>query len=268
MRSGLLAPVRRVNATFVAAIIALSGMTACGAQVINGRDPAPDAAPADTEIDAAPGDDAALPGPDAAMARCASRTVFLNFEGQALQQGPSDATMNRASWMQIAAGTAPKYLNGNGNRNATIQTIVDGVRAQLAQFPVTVVTTRPISRAYVMIVFGGQMNQVGSRYTGAVNTLDCEDVRPNDVAWISDSVAPTQVVINYAVGAIGFGLGLTATTDPSDCMCSWDNGCQPNGGAPCRLSAPIARDPNANQRCPTASPSQDEVATFRKAFCE
>jgi hypothetical protein len=260
----------RVIATIVVAIVACiaSGTTACGAQVINGRDPAPDAAPTDAEIDAAPGDDAALPSPDAAIARCASRTVFLNFDGQALQQGPSDATMNRASWMQVAAGTAPPYLNGNGNRNATIQTIVDGVRAQLAQFPVTVVTTRPISRAYVMIVFGGQMNQVGSRYTGAVNTLDCEDVRPNDVAWISDSVAPTQVVINYAVGAIGFGLGLTATTDPSDCMCSWDNGCQPNGGAPCRLSAPIARDPNANQRCPTASPSQDEVATFRKAFCE
>src|SRR6185436_11240202 len=99
------------------------------------------------------------PSTDAAMARCASRTVFLNFDGQALQQGPSDATMNRASWMQVAAGTAPRYLNGNGNRDATIQAIVNGVRAQLAQFPVTVVTTRPNSRSYVMIVFVGQMNQ-------------------------------------------------------------------------------------------------------------
>jgi len=252
----------------IAASVMIWLASACGAQVIDSRNHAPDAAPADTaEIDAA--DDAALPTTDAPNApRCASRTVFLNFDGQALQQGPSDATMNRASWMQMAAGTAPPYLNGNGNRNAAIQAIVDGVRAELAQFPVTVVTTRPISRAYVMIVFGGQMNQVGSRYTGAVNTLDCEDVRPNDVAWVSDSVAPTQLVINYAVGAIGFGLGLTATTDPNDCMCSWDNGCQPNGGAPCRLGAPIARDPNANQKCATASPSQDEVATFHKAFCE
>lgn len=240
----------------------------CGAQVIDGRTHAPDAAPADAaEIDAPP-DDADVVPIDAAAARCASRTVFLNFDGQALQKGPSDATTNSASWMQGNTGTAPPYLNGNGNRDATIQAIVNGVRSQLSQFPITVVTTRPNTRSYVMIVFGGQMGQVGSRYTGAVNTLDCDDLRPNDVAWVSDSVAPTQLAINYAVGAIGFGLGLTATTDSNDCMCSWDNQCQPNGNAPCRLGAPIARDPNAAQRCPTASPSQDEVATFHKAFCE
>jgi hypothetical protein len=252
----------------VAPVMALIA-AGCGAQVIEGRSQAPDAAPVDAgEIDAPP-DDADIVPIDSATARCTSRTVFLNFDGQALQQGPSDATTNSASWMTgRTTGTAPPYLNGNGARDATIQQIVNGVRVQLSQFPITVVTTRPTSRSYVMIVFGGQANQVGSRYSGAVNTLDCEDLRPNDVAWISDGVVPTQRVINYAVGAIGFGLGLTATTDPNDCMCSWDNGCQPNATAPCRLGAPIARDPNANQRCPTASPSQDEVAVFRKAFCE
>jgi hypothetical protein len=245
----------------------------CGAQVIDGRNHAPDATPPvdAAEIDAPP-DDAAIIPIDAAVARCASRTVFLNFDGQALQKGPSDATTNSASWMTGNTGTAPPYLNGNGARDATIQAIVNGVRAQLSAptfpVPITVVTTRPNSRSYVMIVFGGQMGQVGSNFSGAVNTLDCDDQRPNDVAWISDSVAPTQRVINYAIGAIGFGLGLTATNDPNDCMCSWANGCQPNAGAPCRLGAPIARDTGAAQKCPTASPSQDEVATFHKAFCE
>src|SRR5689334_8236233 len=251
-----------------AAMLASALAMGCGAQVIDGRSHEPDAAPADAaEIDA-PSDDAPPLSIDGAVARCASRTVFLNFDGQALQKGPSDATTNRASWMAVSAGTAPPYLNGNGNRNAQIQAITDGVRAALAQFPVTVVTTRPISRSYVMVVFGGQMGNVGANYTSAVNALDCDDLRPNDVAWVSDSVAPTQLVINFAVGAIGFGLGLTATTDPNDCMCAWDNGCQPNASAPCRLGSPITRDPNANQKCATASPSQDEVAVFRKAFCE
>jgi len=244
----------------------------CGAQVIDGRSHAPDAPPADAaaEIDAPP-DDADIVPVDSATARCANRVVFLNFDGQTLQQGLSDATTNTASWITgRTTGTAPPYLNGNGGRDATIQSIVNGVRTQLAQVqvPVTVVTTRPTTRSYVMIVFGGQMAQVGSQYSGAVNTLDCDDLRPNDVAWISDGVTPTQRVINYAIGAIGYGIGLTATTDPNDCMCSWDNGCQPNANAPCRLSSPIARDPNANKKCPTASPSQDEVATFHKAFCE
>jgi hypothetical protein len=200
------------------------------------------------------------------VAKCTSRTVYLNFEGQQLTQGPSDATLNQASWMTISSGTAPPYLSGNANRATAIQSIVDGITAQLAQFPISVVATRPASGNYVMIVFGGKSTDVGSRFGGAVNQLDCGDARPNDVAWISDGVSPTERVVNFAVGAVGFGLGLTATTDPKDCMCGWDNQCTPNNGA-CRLTSPINRDPAANQTC-AGSTAQDEVATFHKAFCE
>lgn len=198
---------------------------------------------------------------------CASRTVYLNFEGQKLTQGPSDATLNRASWMLILQGTAPPYQSGNTNRAAVIQNIVNGVTAQLSQFPITVVTQRPMTGNYVMIVFGGQAAQVGSRFGGAVNQLDCGDARPNDVAWISDGVSPIQRVVNSAVGAIGFGLGLTATLAPTDCMCGWDNQCTSNNNVACNLTSPINRDANANQRCAGLT-TQDEIATFHKAFCE
>ena len=66
------------------------------------------------------------------------------------------------------------------------------MRAQLAQFPVTVVTTRPTTGEYVMIVFGGIASAVDSRFGLAVNTLDCGDVQQNDVAWIADSVAAAR----------------------------------------------------------------------------
>jgi len=199
---------------------------------------------------------------------CTSRTLYLNFEGQTLTQGPSDATTNHAGWMTIASGTAPPYLSGVANRAATIQAITDGVRMQLSQFPITVVTTRPASGNYVMIVFGGQRTAVGSNYGSGVNQLDCGDVRPNDVAWISDSVTPNQHVINTAIGAIGFGLGLTATNDPLDCMCGWANGCMSNNTVACKLGSPIARDTStATQTCPAAAALQDEVATLHNAFC-
>jgi len=200
-------------------------------------------------------------------ALCASRTVYLNFDGQALTRGTSDATLNRASWMQIAQGTAPAYLGGNPARATAIQTIVDGVRTQLARFPITVVTTRPTSGEYVMIVFGGKAAAVGSRFGASVNQLDCGDVQHNDVAWIGDGVSPVQRVINTAIGAIGFGLGLTATVDPTDCMCGWDNACVAASTAACTLGSPVARDPAANQLCPGAASTQDEVATLRGAFC-
>jgi hypothetical protein len=221
---------------------------------IGGIDPLPDAA--------GPG-----PAPDAMpVPKCTSRSVYLNFDGQKLTRGPSDATQNQASWMQIGTGTAPRYQTNNTDRDTAIQTIVDGVRTQLSQFPITVTTTRPTAGNYVMIVFGGRAGAVGSSFGGAVNKLDCGDTRPNDVAWISDNVSPAQAVINTAVGAVGFGLGLTATSDPKDCMCAWDNGCVSDDTAPCKLGSPIDRDPKANQLCPDLTP-EDEIAVFRTAFC-
>ncbi|HEX2686468.1 MAG TPA: hypothetical protein VHN14_07615 [Kofleriaceae bacterium] len=241
------------------ATVVLGG--ACHAQISDGGESHLDGT--DAGATGNPSGDAMAPP----VAQCTSRTVYLNFEGQTLTQGPSDAVLNQASWMTIAQGTAPPYLAGNTNRAAAIQNIVAGVTAQLSQFPITVVTARPRTGNYVMIVFGGQASQVGSRFGGAVNQLDCGDTRPNDVAWISDSVSPTQRVVNFAVGAIGFGLGLTGTLDPNDCMCGWDNQCTSNNTAACNLTSPINRDPSANQTCAGLT-TQDEPAAFRQAFCQ
>lgn len=240
------------------AALAVAVCGGCGAQIWDPRDPDLGAIGADAGTGAGPGGDAAI-------AACARRAVYLNFDGQSLTQGPSDATQNQASWMTIPRGTAPPYLDGGAGRDAAIQGIADGVRSQLSQFPVQVTTRRPASGDYVMIVFGGTADLVGSSFGGAVNQLDCGDARPNDVAWISDNLTG-QRAINTAIGAIGFGLGLTATSDPRDCMCSWDNACRSNTSGPCRLGSPIARDPDARQLCRGLT-MQDEVATFRAAFC-
>lgn len=252
-----------MRSVFVALAAALFG-AACSAQISGGGGSGGQLVDVDAGSTGGPTTDA-MPPPTTPS--CTSRTVYLNFEGQMLTQGPSDATQNQAGWMTIPSGTAPPYLSGNANRAAAIQTITDGVRMELSQFPITVVTTRPASGNYVMIVFGGQNTAVGSKYTGAVNQLDCGDQRPNDVAWISDGVTPVQHVINDTIGAIGFGLGLTATSDPMDCMCGWANNCQSIDTAPCTLGSPIARDTTASQTCSGAAARQDEVATLHNAFC-
>jgi hypothetical protein len=245
----------------LALAIALFG-SACDAQISDGLGlnlaviDAPIGGPVDPPIDAPP------PAP-----RCASRTVYLNFDGQTLIKGTSDATLNQAGWMQIALGAAPPYLLGKPDRDTTIQSILDGVRLQLAQFPISVVKIRPPSGEYVMIVLGGQQNTVGSLFSGAVNRLDCGDVQHNDVAWVSDTVAPVQAVVNTVIGAIGFGLGLTATSNRNDCMCGWDNTCIPIDTVACTLGSPITRDPATRQPCLGAPAQQDEVATLHDAFC-
>lgn len=197
------------------------------------------------------------------------RVVYLNFEGQALTRGTSDATLNRASWMNIASGTAPPFRAGLATRQADIDAITTGVRSQLSSFPVTVVTTRPAAGPYVMIVYGGLRTDVGSDYGLAVNQLDCDESEKSDVAWISgDPQFGIQRIINTSIGAIGFGLGLTATSDPAGCMCGWANNCQSNNNVACTLSNNIDRDPNAQQQCPGVGAKQNERQAFSQAFCQ
>jgi hypothetical protein len=245
----------------IACAFALLSLAACEAR-LGGR------GDGDDTLDLVDASNATVDAPASDGPACFNgRVVFLNFDGVALTRGsPSDATQNRASWMTTASGAAPAFRQGDGNRVAQITELIDGVRGALAQFPITVVTSRPTSGDYVMVVFGGNQNQVGSQFSVAVQELDCGDIARNDVAWLSDANTG-QRGINNALGALGFGLGLSATTDPNDCMCGWDNQCVQDQTVLCTLSAGIARDPNARQRCAGVT-QQDEVATFREAFCQ
>lgn len=248
--------------------LSLALLGACGAQIADGvsnsnhtgGDDAPvDSGTGSTPIDAAP------------VATCAQLSLFLNFDGQTLTHAlTSDATKNLASWMQNNVGdtaTAPPYHQGDGNRATLIQSIVDAVRGQLSTFPITVVTTRPTAGSYIMVVLGGDNTTISTQFRDAVDALDCGNVTKNDVAWISDGVTPAQHVANLVAGAVGFGLGLTATTDQNDCMCGWANNCNANTNTACKLGSPINRDQGANQTCNNAGATQDEVATFHDAFC-
>ena len=218
------------------------------------------------------GEDAGLVQSDAATADAAvvctqARSVYLNFEGQTLTKATaSDATTNKAAWLNKATGTAPAFRANSGNRAADITQITNGITAALAAIPVDVVTTRPTTGAYMMVVFGGTAAQIGSDFGGAVQKLDCGNLVTSDVAWVADGVTPNQRVINFALGAIGFGVGLTATTETGDCMCGWDNQCQ-QSTAQCTFSASIARDPAANQLCPNVT-TQNEPQSLQQGFCQ
>ena len=222
-----------------------------------------------TDADTSSGDDADMQQSIDAAPACSTRVVYLNFEGQTLQRANvSDATLNRASWLNKASGTATPFQQGVGTRAQIITDITTGVRAALSQFPVTVVTTRPATGPYVMIVYGGNAQDVGSDYGFAVNELDCNESEKSDVAWISNNYTTTLRHVNTTLGAIGFGLGLTATNDVNDCMCGWANGCIKDHSQLCTLSTNIARDPNAQQTCQGVGATQNEVAAFTAAFCE
>jgi hypothetical protein len=241
------------------ALVLMVGLCACEARLASPIAGGDDEPPATA--------DAPLVGEDAPPMCGNGRKVFLNFDGVTLTDAAtSDAKNNQASWMTNGVTTAnvPPYKQGVANRAALITAITQDVTNRLAPFPTEVVTTRPATGDYMMVVFGGTAQNVGSRFIG-VQELDCGDVVRNDVAWIADNL-DTNLVVNVVMGSIGFGIGLTATTDDTDCMCSWDNDCR-YANSNCVLHDGIARDPTANQLCPGAGATQDEIVAFNAAFC-
>jgi hypothetical protein len=219
---------------------------------------APDAAP--PTIDAPPSD-AAIDAP------ACSRVVFLNFDGDTLARSPEgDARADAAAWVGLSTGqssaTMAEWRPTATDRTSQIAEVVAELEARFATIVPNMqfVTTRPTG-SYIMIGFGGSMQAAGVPYTGAVATLDCGDANKNDVAWIFESTTnPTQVV-NYAAGAIAFGMGATGTTSSTDCMCGWLTDCEPSGAA-CTFSSTA----NAQLACAGETDPQDDVGLLQ-TFC-
>ena len=239
----------------------LLGLVACNASVSGNSSETGDDDD-DGGADAGPvADDAALP--DAAPACANGRAIYLSFQGETLTQAtPSDAAQNRASWIGVTTATVPGYRLADPDRATKIATITTRMRAALAAFPMEVVTTRPASGPYVMVVFGGNRDQLGTPYSYATNHFDCGDPVKSDVAWVSDDT-PFSKVDDYAIGAIGYGLGLGGTNDPNDCMCGWANGCDQPETSQCTLSSSIA----VNPVCAGGPNPQNEAETFNSGFC-
>ena len=202
---------------------------------------------------------------DAAPACFNGRVVYLNFDGVTLAQGASDATANRAVWMGVASATIPQYKSAAADRLTQITDVTAEIRSGLSALPVTVVTARPVTAPYVMIVFGGTPALVNVPYIDAVNHLDCGDAVKSDVGIVFDNVSPatTQKAADYAIGSIAYGLGLTGTHGTGDCLCGWNNSCQ-QGAGPCTLSTSITAD----VVCAGQTNPQHELATFSQAFCQ
>ncbi|MDB4956736.1 MAG: hypothetical protein JWO36_4305 [Myxococcales bacterium] len=202
---------------------------------------------------------------DAAPACATGRVLYLNFDGATLTKATtSDATQNHASWMgvtqPITTATMPGYLANNANRAQLIVDVTNAVKAGLAAYPsISIVTTRPAAGPYVMIGFGGTEAMVAIQYRFAVQKLDCGDTNKNDLGWVFDDAGGTQKAANDAIGAVGFGMGLTGTTTTTDCMCGWLSNCVQASSA-CTLSASIPALANCNMN------PQNEIAAFQ-SFC-
>lgn len=118
----------------------------------------------------------------------------------------------------------PAYSGSNVNQTA----IVDQITSTLAPFDVDIVTTRPTSGDYSMIVIGGEGPDLGlPQGTLAVSSFGgCDTVVPRRVSFAFDNTSgnplPTYVIGSLAVGGYLLGLGLPTSDLAGDCLC-WES---------------------------------------------
>lgn len=249
--------------TFIAVSLASIAFGAAGCHAALHGDFGFDAA---VDPDASHAVDAAVAdSPDGPPPLCTSgRIVFLNFDGVTLHKGtPSEAHTDTASWMGNATATIAAY---DANMKAAVEPLVI---AGLAQFPgITVHDQRPPSTVpYVEVVFGGTAAQINTPYDFSIASPDCSDAVKDDVAIVLNDVTNAQQAANYAIGAIGYGLGLTGVRDTGNCMCNWNVAQAVNcSTAACSLSSSEAFN-TADHPCAGAANPTDQVAAF-SAFCQ
>jgi hypothetical protein len=153
-----------------------------------------------------------------------ANVFFLRFEGQTLTPGVDDPVTNTSSLLSNSV-TFPAYLAADAQRATKIQAIVHEVEAILAPYDIAVVTTRPASGAYDMLVAGGTSQAAGfPAGVPGVAVVDCTAARPRYISLLFD-VSTGHDAARQIIGALGVSHGISASTKSTDCMCIADAGC-------------------------------------------
>jgi hypothetical protein len=193
-----------------------------------------------------------------------ANVYYLNFEGQTLTPGADDPVTNTS---QLLAGTVtlPAYLAGDPQRVAKIQAIVNDVESILQPYDITVVTTRPASGRYDMLVAGGTSQQAGAPAgLPGLAVLDCARAVLRHISLLFD-LSTGHNAARQIVGGLGVSHGISASTLSDDCMCIAGGGCTSLVAA-CTIggaNTPVA--PNANCE-PGGATTMDEQQEFLAEF--
>jgi hypothetical protein len=213
-------------------------------------------------------------GPDAST-RCgapatdahgpAKYTVFLNFDGATLTQGPDDARINQSSAIVQNPTVLTRYLDGSPEREIRINAIVNFVWKAFAPYSVDVVTTRPTSGDYLMAVISNQSSEDVGFPVGyfSVAPYPCNSGNRNLVSFEFEPEQAGNEQAYSVLSDIGSMIGLAATTKQGDCMCRV-GGCDvPPTFVQCTFGTDVATyTPNNCNRTPT----QDEPALMQEAW--
>ncbi len=157
--------------------------------------------------------------------------LYLNTDGVSLTYGTSSSLANTTDLVPTTGADMPPFLMGQAGRDAFIAQIVSTTQNALAAYSIDIVTARPMTGAYYMVVLGGVPADIGSTNTAADFALPmaCHPFPRDEVVLIydhgSDPPYTPDVYAADLLNTVGALQGLGYTTAPADCMCIGNPGC-------------------------------------------
>lgn len=159
--------------------------------------------------------------PTADAAHAAMHVLYVASEGLTLTKGScDDATTSCTSLIARDQTVVPQFLAGVADRTTYRDQVLTTVRAQLAPYSIDVVTDRPASGDYDMIVLGGDATLfgAGAGVVGLSSPPGCV-LQPRAIALAFD-LGKIQPFL-YADELLSFTgqfAGLALSTQTNDCM--------------------------------------------------
>jgi hypothetical protein len=146
--------------------------------------------------------------------------LYLNFDGATISKAAdSDAHANTSF---LCGGVVPAFDHTEhaGTRTEVIDRVSSAVDRLFADFDLEVVTIRPASPPYQMVVVGGDPSLCGQPpgYSGLA-PLDCDNLVESDVAFVfSDGITSSEMLAVVIAHEAGHALGLPHSGESCDVM--------------------------------------------------
>jgi len=222
--------------------------------------------------------------PTPAQVATGNYKVYLNTEGVTLRKGCGDDSRTNCTDIAPADNTVvPPFLDGVTGRQTFIEAVVAKAQAALAPYSVDIVTTRPVSGDYEMIVLGGDPLAFGCTNPscgGIAPDAGCgQQLVTRDHVDVLFDRGVNDTIETYAGAAvlsqIGNMTGLVPTTVFDDCMCDIDEVCLDGSGhwgTPGTMCTFGSNAPTTTAVRTTGSPDncnipvEDEPAMLKAAF--
>ena len=201
-----------------------------------------------------------------------THTLYINTEGVAIAPGLDDAITNKSS-VVAAAQTLKPWLMTDAARLTKITNLVTEVQAILLPYDVAIVTTRPASGSYDMLVITDNTSASVGLAAGAGGTTPATcNSTPAVISFLfgpSYSGFPDLTLrhtfATFAVSMFGIEGGIPGSNVAQDCMCYAGANCPATLTSQCTIGgAGIAID--SLLPCAAAGSTMNEGAAFLAAY--